>query len=338
MSQPETEITPVRRTFWSRRTVITAVAVLLAGVLLFLALRQISWAELWQTLRNVRLEYIGLGLLTNSLALAARSMRWGVLVSARKRTGFLSMFWATAAGYMGNTFLPARAGELLRSLMLGKDANVNASFVLATALTERLMDVIALVLIGAAVISTVSMTLPLWLFSAIRWMALAGFAALVIFLLAPRMEKWLLKILGLLLREKWQGRLSGLVSQFLMGARALLHPGRAAAFVLLTAVVWAVDGAGTVIFSLGMRLPLGFDQALLLLVALGLSSALPSTPGYVGIYQYVAVTLLPVFGWSPSQAVAYILAGQAVNVITISIWGLIGTARAGIKLKNPQPE
>ncbi len=336
MSQPGTEITPVRRTFWSRRTIITALAVLLAGALLYLALRDISWQELWQTLQNVRLEYIGLGFLANSLALGARSMRWGVLVSARKRTGLLSMFWAAAAGYMGNTFLPARAGELLRSLMLGKEASINASFVLATALTERLMDVIALVLIGAAVISTVSMALPLWLFSAIRWMALAGFLALGFFLLAPRMEKWLLKLLGLLhLPEKWQGRLSGWVSQFLMGARALVHPGRAAAFVLLTAVVWAVDAAGVVIFSHGMGLTVGFDQALLLLVALGLSSALPSTPGYVGIYQYVAVTVLPAFGWSPSQAVAYILAGQAVNIITISTWGLIGMARAGIRLKNP---
>ncbi len=335
MSQPDTEITPARRTFWSWRTMIAALAVLLAGALLFLALRQISWAELWQTLKNVRLEYIGLAFLANSLALAARSLRWGVLDSARKRAGFLSMFWATAAGYVGNTFLPARAGELLRSLMLGKDAEISASFVLATALTERLMDVIALVLIAAAVIATVSLALPVWLFSAIRWMALAGFVALVIFLLAPRLEKWLLKILGLLhLPEKWQGRLSGLVSQFLMGARALVHPGRASAFVLLTAIVWAIDGAGNVIFSHGMGLSLGFDQALLLLVALGLSSALPSTPGYVGIYQFVAVTVLPAFGWSPSQAVAYILAGQAVNVFTISLWGLIGITRAGIKLRN----
>ncbi len=303
---------------------------------MYLALRKVSWAELWQTLLSIRLEYIGIGLLTNTLALAARAMRWGVLVSAQKRTRPLSMFWATAAGYMGNNFLPARAGELVRSIMLGKEAGISASFVLATALTERLMDVIALVMIGAWVISTIALSLPVWLYSAIQWMALAGLAALAIFLLAPRMGKWILKLLGFLhLPEKWQARLNDLVSQFLLGARALVHPGRAAAFVLLTAVVWAVDGMGNVIFSHGMGLSLRFDQALLLLVALGLSSALPSTPGFVGIYQYVAVTVLPAFGWTPSQALAYILAGQAVNVATISIWGLIGMARAGVRLKNP---
>ena len=313
----------------------TASAVVLAGGLLYLALRQISWAELWQTLRNVQVVYLGLGFLANTLALWARSRRWGVLVSARKRTSWLNMFWATAAGYLGNTFLPARAGELLRSVMLGKEADVNASFILATALTERLMDVIALVTIGAVVIPTISLALPAWLYSAIQWMAVAGFVALVIFLAAPRLEAFILKILGWLhLSEKWRARISDLVSQFLMGARSLIHPGRAASFVLLTAVIWGIDAGGAVLFAHGLGLSLRLDQALLLLVALGLSSALPSTPGYVGIYQFVAVTVLPVFGISPSQALAYILASQAVNVVTISLWGIVGMGQMGIKLKN----
>jgi len=41
---------------------------------------------------------------------------------------------------------------------------------------------------------------------------------------------------------------------------------------------------------------ISFRIALLVLTALGLSSALPSTPGYVGIFQFVAVTVLAPFG------------------------------------------
>ncbi len=329
MSQTDPGTASARRSHFPRRILLTALAILLAGFLLYLALRQVSWSELWQTLRNVQLEYIGLGFLTNTLALFARSLRWGVLVSAQKRPGTLSVFWATAAGYMGNTFLPARAGELIRSVMLGKETDISASFVLATALTERLMDVIALVLIGALVISNISLALPLWLFSTIQWMALAGLVALAIFLAAPRMEKLFLKIPALVrLPEKWRERTSGLISQFMLGAKALINSKRAAAFVLLTAVVWGIDGLGTVIFAHGLGLSLRFEQAQLLLVALGLASALPSTPGYIGIYQFVAVTVLPVFGLTSSQALAYILAGQAVNVLTITLWGLVGTARS----------
>jgi len=58
------------------------------------------------------------------------------------------------------------------------------------------------------------------------------------------------------------------------------------------------------------RLPV--PVAFLLIAALGLGSALPSTPGYIGIYQFVAVTVLVPFGFSRSDAIAYILVAQAL--------------------------
>jgi uncharacterized membrane protein YbhN (UPF0104 family) len=76
-----------------------------------------------------------------------------------------------------------------------------------------------------------------------------------------------------------------------------------------------------------LELTIGLPQAFIFLVALGLASALPSTPGYVGIYQIVAVSLLPIFGINSSQAMTYILAFQANGVITIGLWGLVGLWR-----------
>jgi hypothetical protein len=64
-----------------------------------------------------------------------------------------------------------------------------------------------------------------------------------------------------------------------------------------------------------------------LLAALGLSSALPSTPGYVGVYQFVAVSVLTPFGFTQSQALVFILAYQAVNYAVICVWGLLGLWR-----------
>ena len=47
-----------------------------------------------------------------------------------------------------------------------------------------------------------------------------------------------------------------------------------------------IDATGTVVCVLGLVIP--FPVAFLLNAGLGLGSALPSTPGYVGIYQFVA--------------------------------------------------
>jgi hypothetical protein len=77
--------------------------------------------------------------------------------------------------------------------------------------------------------------------------------------------------------------------------------------------------------ALGFRIPL--SAAFLLIAALGLASALPSTPGYVGIYQFVAVTVLTPFGFSRTDAIAYILVAQALMYVVIGFWGSLGLLR-----------
>lgn len=50
----------------------------------------------------------------------------------------------------------------------------------------------------------------------------------------------------------------------------------------------------------------------------------PSTPGYIGVYQFAAVSVLVPFGFSRADALAYILFSQVMNYIVVSSWGLIG--------------
>ena len=47
-------------------------------------------------------------------------------------------------------------------------------------------------------------------------------------------------------------------------------------------------------------------------------------PGYVGIYQFVAVSILTPFGFGRSDAIAYILMIQAVSYVLVALWGSIG--------------
>jgi len=77
--------------------------------------------------------------------------------------------------------------------------------------------------------------------------------------------------------------------------------------------------------SLGLTSP--FPVAFLLIAGLGLGSALPSTPGYVGIYQFVAVSVLTPFGFSKTDAIAYILLAQAISYLLVGFWGTIGLMR-----------
>jgi uncharacterized membrane protein YbhN (UPF0104 family) len=76
-----------------------------------------------------------------------------------------------------------------------------------------------------------------------------------------------------------------------------------------------------------LGLTFSLPVAFLLLAALGLGSALPSTPGYVGIYQFVAVSVLTPFGHSRNDAIAYILLFQAVSYAVIGLLGVVALSR-----------
>ena len=86
------------------------------------------------------------------------------------------VFSANMAGYLGNNFLPARAGELVRTVIISRQSRLSKAYVLTTAMSERLMDVIALVL-GSSVVLLGIEAKPGWMEDISRAMAWASGAA-----------------------------------------------------------------------------------------------------------------------------------------------------------------
>jgi len=227
-------------------------------------------------------------------------------------------------GYMGNAYLPARAGEILRSVFLGREKQLGVSFVLATALTERALDVIALVIIGSIAMLGQS-SIPLELQNAVWVTTSIGVTGLIFILVMPYQEKFVFSVLNKLpLPNRFRVMLNEQISRFLIGMRSLQNTKRLTSFIALTIIIWLVDALINVIsvHIIGQNLNIG--QALILLAALGLSSAIPSTPGYIGVYQFVAVIVLVPFGFSRADALAYILISQILSYAIITFWGLIG--------------
>ena len=72
-----------------------------------------------------------------------------------------------------------------------------------------------------------------------------------------------------------------------------------------------------------------FRAALVLLSALGTSSAVPLTPGQIGVYQWVAGSVLGSYGVAPEPAVLISIGMQAINYLVLLGWGLAGVLRLG---------
>jgi glycosyltransferase 2 family protein len=297
---------------------------LIAAVLLYYTLRGLDWATFWNALTNGHYEFLLLTIPITTVNFFLRSARWDTLVSAEKKVPIISIFWANMVGYMGNAYLPARAGEIIRSVYLGKKSGAGTSFIFATALVERLLDVIALVIIGSISVLYQSQ-ISAFLAGAVKIMTIAGVIGLVLVIVAPFQEKLIASlIIRVPLPSKILKLINEQVARFLVGMRSLHNGRRLASFIFLTVVIWIIDGLGNMINVRIISQTLNLGQVFILLAALGLSSAIPSTPGYVGIYQFVAVSVLVPFGFSRPNALAFILILQVVNYLVVSFWGLIG--------------
>jgi len=299
-------------------------AFLLAAVLLYFTLRGLDWATFWEAITTGHYEILLLTIPLASVNYFIRAVRWGTLVNAEKKVSILSIFWANMVGYLGNAYLPARAGEIIRSAYLGHKSGAGTSFVFATALVERLLDVIALVLIGSISLLLQNQISAI-LAGAIKIMAAAGMIGLAIVIVAPFQEKLITSLIARMpIPSRIRQKIAEQMVRFLVGMRSLHNVRRLGSFIFLTAVIWLIDGLGNMVGVRIISQSLSLSQSLILLAALGLSSAIPSTPGYIGVYQFVAVSVLVPFGFSRSAALAYILISQVVNYLVISVWGLVG--------------
>jgi uncharacterized protein (TIRG00374 family) len=302
-------------------------SIALAAVLLYFALRGVDWSRVGQMIASADWKLLLVSASITCFSFFVRALRWRILLNATATLSVGEVYWANMAGYFGTQYLPARAGELIRTVLISNRSVLSKTYVFTTALSERLMDVIALVLGSSLVLLGVNPK-PSWMQDLSKTMAIVAGAGAIAIMAIPHTGGLLERLIDRMpLPERIRKIAQVLAEQILSGMRAFHDWGRFAAFVILTVVIWAADSLATMACAESVGVHISFRVALLVLTALGLSSALPSTPGYVGIFQFVAVTVLAPFGIDRNAALTYILLLQAQAYILVLPLGLPGLLR-----------
>ena len=287
-------------------------------------IRGVQWTRVFELISSADLGRLSVAAALASLALFVRACRWRLLLMAEGPVDVASSFWATAAGYLGNNVLPARGGELVRTFLVASGTSLDRAFVLATALAERAVDAFLLVAVAGVTLQRLPASPP-WVGAAARTFTLVGVVGITIIAVLPFLGRPLLRLTGRLpLPRTTRTRVGRVVEHGLRGLRAFHTVQRLGSFVALSAAIWLVDISSVMVGASALGLRMSGAAALLLIAGLGLGSALPSTPGNVGIYQFVAVTVLPPFGFTRDAAIVYIVVAQAVSYVVIGLWGGVG--------------
>ncbi len=318
------------------------VGILLSLGLLWYAFRDVHPAEVWQQVRRADL---GLLLLASVLVTAPfplRAFRWKPLLRpAYPGSRFRPRFVATTIGFMANNLLPARAGEFARAYALSRLEPIRMSASFGSLVVERMFD---------------GTTVVLFLLASLAWpgfpqvsgrdfggaaLALgavfaAGFVVLLALVAWPSravdlFERTVARVLPSPVRRPVVDALEA----FLDGVAAIRDGRLVLVVALWSLVIWLVAGLGVWVglLAFGIRLP--FVAAIFLQSVIALAVALPSAPGFFGVFEAAArIGLVQVWGVAAGPALAFAIGFHLAGFIPVSAIGLYYVWRLGLSWRE----
>jgi uncharacterized protein (TIRG00374 family) len=305
---------------------------------LALAFRGVKLDEAWQALSSANYLYILPALVAYFIGVWLRAWRWRVLLRPVKDLSANRLFPTVVIGYMANNILPARLGELVRAYILGEKEKVSKSATLATIVVERMFD--GLSMIGFMIVI-------LWLFplgtgagadllqGILRVGAPFFLVALIAFLviassrsLALRLTDFFLNFLPARLRDK----VNSVIGAFLDGLGALRSPKDVLTVFVLSVVIWLFEASMYYIIMFGFNFRQPFYVLLLATAAANLFTIAPSTPGYVGVFDFPVRATLTTYGVAESVAISFTLVLHAALWVPVTLLGLYFLWRDGLSL------
>jgi glycosyltransferase 2 family protein len=256
-----------------------------------------------------------------------KAVRWRLLFDQPATVPLATAFWANCIGLGLNNVLPSRAGEVGRVLSLRRVTGHSAFEIGTTILVERVLDVLVVATLGLGIWPWVPHRGWINALALVCAGIVAGFVVLVVLLAAlrsrlPTLASRLLDRIPRVSPERALSVQAGLRA----GARILVHPGRLALALLVSALGWGMAGLAAVTLMPAFGFESGSLAPWLLLVANTLALTVPSSAGAAGVYEASVQASLTAFGISSSSALSFALVLHAVNFFPVIVLGLVGSA------------
>ena len=313
--------------------------VLISAAFLYLAFRKVDFAQVWYYLKAAKWSWVLLGLGIYFIGVYLRAVRWQRLLNPVKRLPITRLFPVVCIGYMGNNVYPARAGEVLRSVLLKQKDNVDISASLATIFVERLFD--AITILGLVLLNLGQFSRRAGLEWVSRVAVIGGLAfglILLVFLamvFLPRKAEALFGwFIDHLLPSKARPLAKGIISKFILGLGALKSPVEALRVLLLSCLIWLAEAGLYWGVMRALNLNLTFIQLLLVEGVVNLVLLIPAAPGGLGTFDAACKAMLELFGVSADLALGFALLLRVALWVPITLLGAILFFREGFSLST----
>jgi hypothetical protein len=325
-----------------RPTLRTVAGLFVAAAFLWLAFGRVDWSAIAAVLAQATPSLLALGLLSLAGGFFVRIVRWWTMLRALEpglplRACVRPFLLSLAV----NNTMPLRAGDVVRAVGFREALRSPVMRVVGTLLIERVLDLFVLVaLFFVGLLAVPPGKVPPAFVTTAAVLGAGALAGLLVLVFSPRLIRWLVDRVAatpLLAERAWTPRLREAVHRLVDTFALIRSPTRAVQLLSLSLLAWLLEGAMYACVAWALHVG-GAAIAPWFAAATGtLATLIPSSPGYVGTFDYFAILGLTAFGARRAAATAFAMAVHLMLWLPVTLVGaaFLITPRAVRPLPRP---
>ena len=330
-------------------------------IALYFAFRNVPFADLIAYLGSINYLWVLPSTLLVFVSFVLRAVRWQLILSSNQKIGFLSSYHPLIIGFMINCILPGRVGEVARPVILKKKDGVPFSIGLATVVAERIFDLFILIILFIFFLSSAKIDPDLIIefgnynlnsktletvFSGMIKLSILLFVGIIIIgfdftrkiinRIIMGMPSFLF-FFGASFKKKIQDKVCtpvvNIIENFASGFSFIKSPKLILICIIFSVIIWVLSALTYYVFSLGCPgINLSFAELTAVMLIVCFFIALPSAPGFWGLWEAGGVFAMLLFGVSEKEAAGFTLANHAIQMFQVIIMGLISAFITGVDI------
>ncbi|MEW5908551.1 MAG: lysylphosphatidylglycerol synthase transmembrane domain-containing protein [Thermodesulfobacteriota bacterium] len=338
-----------------------SLGILLSSVTLYLAFRNVPFEQLLIYLSSINYWWMlpSAGLVLFSFGL--RAVRWRLILQSVRAINFWGAFHPMMIGFMINCILPGRLGEVARPAILQKRDRIPFSSGFATVAVERVFDISLLVMLFGLMSAFVKIDSNLSVeFGGYRLthetltvvgqgmlqamgLVIAGILMVSFHKTRSILNKFIMKIPYIFFfmsgsfKQKFETKICtpivAMIDNLASGFSLIRHPKRIFFCIFLSIFIWVLSAGSFFVFAIGCPgVRLSFLEMAAVLIIVCFFIALPSAPGFWGLWEAGGIFAMSLFGIQKNEAAGFTLANHAIQIFPVILTGLMSAALTGVKV------
>ncbi len=342
-------------------TISLIVGVILSTLALYLTLRNVPVADLLVYIISINYFWIVPAVLVLLTSFVLRVFRWQIILESAGKVNFWQAFHPLMIGFMINCILPGRVGEVARPAVLQKKENIPFSTGLATVAAERVFDISILLILFLILLATVPIDPNLDIVfgkyhlnrETLVTVGEGTFKLLILLIVGIIMVSFgktrtaikrsvmlipsLFFFSGAEFKKKIKKKICdpvvSVVDNITSGFALVKYPSRIFICFGLSVFIWALAAFSYYITAQGCPgIELSFAEISAHMIIICFFIAIPSVPGYWGIWEAGGVFGLVLFGVSSKDAMGYTLANHAIQIFPVMIVGFVSVMVTSVNI------